>query len=140
MKRRLLWFLPGLLALGVLGIAGGCALVGDHAEALFLRQQDAQNRLVSTLADLESAQPALAQRLYFLEDELHSACRSLREAGKRRFEGEEVNSSLEWAIMTSLNRCESATGTVETVVQQAQAGEIKSPFSVDTAPAGDKGR
>ena len=120
MKRRLLWFVPGLLVAGLLGTAGGCAL-GDHAEALFLRQQDAQSRLASTLAELETARPALAERLYSLEDELHNACRSLREAGKRRLAGEKLNSGLEWAIMTSLNRCQSTTGTVEAAVQQAQA-------------------
>ena len=139
MKRRLFWFLPGFLVAGLLGTVGGYAL-GDHAEAVFLRQQDAQSRLASALAEFETAHPALAERLYSLEDELHSACRSLREAGKRRLAGETLNSGLEWAIMTSLNRCQLATGTVETVVQQAQAGEIESPFAVDTVPAGDGDR
>ena len=139
MKRRFLWSVPGMLLAGFVGTLGGHAL-GDHAEAVFLRQQDAQSRLVSALAEFETAQPALAERLYSLEDELHSACRSLREAGKRRLAGETLNSGLEWAIMTSLNRCQSATGTVETLVQQAQAGGMETPFALDTLPAGDRNR
>lgn len=139
MKRRNLWILPLLAALAVVASSGGCAL-GKRAEALYMRQQDAQSKLANTLVSLEYARPALAEQLYRLEDDLHAACHSLREVGQRRFAGKEVGSGLEWAVMTSLHRCESATGIVETLVQQAQAGEANILSILDTLPAGFEGR
>lgn len=135
MTRRLLWLLSGAFALSALGVAGGCALVEERAEALFLRQQDAQSELVNTVALLELKRPALAERFYVLEDELDNACRALREASHRRFSGKELGSGLEWSIMTSLSECESATSTVETWVQQAQASELRLLTASGTTPA-----
>ncbi len=141
MKRRSLWLRPCafVLVIGIAGTAGGCALA-ERAEALFLRQQSAQGALANTVSEVEMAQPALAQQLYGLEDDLHSACSPLREASQRRFKGEEVGSDLEWAIVTSLQKCESTTGTVEHMVQQAEAGNLDGDLSRDIAPAGFDGR
>ena len=139
MKRLSLWLLPITAALGVLASAGGCSL-GKQAEALYMRQQDVQGELATTLASLEAVRPALAERLYWLEDELHSACQPLREAGKRKFAGQEVGSGLEWAVMTSLSRCASTTGVIETMVQKAQAGDVNLASLLDTLPAAFDGR
>ncbi len=141
MKRGPVW-LPSCacaLVIGIAGAAGGYALA-KRAEALYLRQQDAQSALASTLTEVETALPALANRLYDLEDDLHSACSSLREAGQRRFEGQDLGSGLEWAIVTSLQKCESATSTVERQVQQAEAGKLGEVPPMDTFPAGFEGR
>ena len=130
MKRRLFLLAPGVLvvAAGFVAAFGGDAL-GDRAEALYLRQQSVQGALVSTLSSVEMARPALAEQLYGMEDKLNEACGALRQAGQRRFAGLDVDPGLELAIMTSLQECESATGMVETMIQQAQAG------SLDTLPA-----
>ena len=139
MKRRSLWLLPAAAALGVLASAGGCSL-GRQAEALYMRQQDVQGELATTLASLEMARPALAERLYWLEDELHNACQPLREAGKRKFAGQEVGPGLDCAVMTSLSRCASTTGVIESLVQQAQAGDVNLGPVLDSMPAAFEGR
>ncbi len=124
MKRQVLRFTCLVATLGVFASLGGCALVKERAEALYMRQQDAQSELANTLASVETERPALAERLYRLEDELHSACEPLRVAGQRRFEGADVGSRLELAVMNSLDRCELATGFVERQVQQALVEDL----------------
>ena len=136
MNRRSHWLAPCvlLLALGLLSTAGGCA-VAEQAEALFMRQQSAQGALASTVSEVEMASPSLAERLYGLEDELHAACSPLRKASQRRLEGEDVGTDLEWAVVTSLKRCESTTGLVERLVQQAGAGKLRRDPALETLPA-----
>ncbi len=89
-----------------------------------MRQQSAQGSLADTVIEVETAQPLLAARLYGLEDDLHAACRPLREASLRRLEGQDLGSELEWAVMVSLQDCETTTRTVEHTVQQAEAGTL----------------
>jgi hypothetical protein len=125
MKRRPIW-LPSRTVLIVIGIAGttaGCGLA-ERAEALFMRQQSAQGSLATTVSEVETARPDLAARLYGLEDDLHAACRPLREASLRRLGGQDLGPELKWAVATSLQKCESTTSTVEHMVQQAEAGNL----------------
>lgn len=89
-----------------------------------MRQQSAQGSLADTVIEVEAAQPLLAARLYGLEDDLHAACRPLREASLRRLEGQDLSTQLEWAVMASLEDCETTTRTVEHTVQQAAAGTL----------------
>ncbi len=123
------------LVIGIAGLLGGCGLA-ERAEALFMRQQSAQGSLANTVSEVETAQPRLAARLYGLEDDLHTACRPLREASLRRLQGQALGADLEWAVVTSLQKCESATSTVERQVQQAEAGKLGEGPLVDTSPAG----
>ncbi len=125
MKCRRHWRTPSatILALGLAFSAGGCALA-EQAEMLLIRQQSVQDALVTTVADVESASPALAQQLYLLEDDLYAACDRLREAGQRRLEGREVDSGLKWQVITTLNKCESTTSAIERMVQKAERGDI----------------
>ena len=112
-----------ILALVLAMSTGGCALA-EQAELLLIRQQSAQNALVTTVMDVEDASPALAQQLYLLEDDLYAACDRLREAGQRRLEGREVGSGLKWQVITTLHKCESTTSTVERVVRKAERGDV----------------
>jgi hypothetical protein len=140
MMRPILRFTSLVAVFGVFASLGGCALVKERAEALYMRQQGAQSDLADTVASVEIERPALAERLYRLEDELHSACGSLREAGLRRFEGEALGSRLELAVATSLDRCESTTGAVEREIQQALAGEGNEIADLGSALGRDEGQ
>ncbi len=127
-----------VLATGIAGTAGGFALA-ERAEALFLRQQSVQSSLVSTVSEVETVRPRLAARLYGLEDDLHTACRPLREASRRRLDGQDLGPNLEWAVVTTLQKCESATSTIEHLVQEAKAGNLGEGPLVDIIPAGLSG-
>jgi len=105
-----------------------------------MRQQSAQSSLASTASEVETAQPHLAERLYGLEDDLHTACRPLREASLRRLEGQDLGPDLEWAVVTSLQECESTTDTVENLVQQAKAGHMREIPVPDTPLGKTEGR
>ena len=141
MTRRPLWLSTraGALAIVIAGATGGCALA-ERAEALFMRQQSAQGSLANTVVEVETARPLLAERLYGLEDDLHTACSPLREASQRRLEGQDLSTELEWAVMTSLQDCETTTRTVEHMVQQAEAGTLDDGPSADPASEGFEGR
>ncbi len=137
MKRGPAWISPCVraLAFGIAGTLGGCGLA-ERAESLFMRQQSAQSSLATTVSEVETGQPQLAAWLYGLEDDLHAACRPLRRASLRRLEGQDLGSELEWAIVNSLEECESTTSTVEILVQQAKSGALRAGPQLDTSPPG----
>ncbi|MFQ5775829.1 MAG: hypothetical protein ACE5GS_15005 [Kiloniellaceae bacterium] len=104
--------------MALLAALGGCAL-GARAEAVYLQQHKASGALAETILAVETDQPALAEELYGLEDELGAACAPLREAGHRRWFGQEVDGDLEWAVVRALDTCEAKAREVERLVRWA---------------------
>ncbi len=99
-------------ALLLLALLAACA-TRERAEAVYLQQHRAATALTEMIVAAELDDPALAERLYASESELDRACAPLREAGYRRFYGEQVDRELEWAIAQALDGCAAKTAEVE---------------------------
>jgi hypothetical protein len=105
----------GCVALGLIATLGACAL-SDRAENLYHRQHRVAAALAETIVANEERDPQLADSLYGAETDLNEACAPLRRAGYLRFQDEEIDSELEWAIVNSLDGCTAKTDQTETLL------------------------
>lgn len=125
-------------ALLLVALVGGCA-VQDRAEALYYRQHRVAAALAESIVAAEPEDPVLTDRLYDAEDALNGACAALREAGYRRFNGEDIGDDLRWQIVDSLDACAAQadrTAALLRRVDPAVAGFYLDTPRVTTADSG----
>ena len=101
--------------LGLMATLGACAL-SDRAESLYYRQHRVAAALAETIVLNEDRDPLLATALYGAETDLNEACAPLLRAGFLRFADEEIDSELEWAIVSALDGCAAKTAQTETLL------------------------
>jgi hypothetical protein len=107
-------FVPGCAALA-LTLLAGCA---QNAEAVFRHQHLVSIALTQTILDAEAGGLETTQRLYLAEEQLNEACAPLQEAGYRQMHNEEIDGSLQFAILTSLDGCRARAVRVEHLIRR----------------------